>query len=82
MLCIVSQTKGKKMIQSVNVNYQGVFIEVVVDGAGLDTIMPNRTEESSAIEDELFKNVVDNYRSMGLVQALENAGAIVNVKQG
>ena len=70
------------MIQSVNVNYQGAFIEVIVDGAGLDMIIPNRTEETSAISDELFKSVVDNYRSMGLVKALENAGAIVNVKQG
>ena len=68
------------MIQSINAVYQGVDIKVIVDGAGLDMILKNRSEESAAISQELFEAVVDNYRSMGLGAALENAGALINVE--
>jgi hypothetical protein len=73
------------MFTSVNVKYQGVFMEVIVDGAGLDIIEtknPKETFAQDGVGTELFNKIVDDYQSMGLMQALENVGAEVNVKAG
>jgi hypothetical protein len=74
------------MATSINVIYLGLEFEVVVDGAGLDIIAKGKTPLSElqvgGAGSELFLALVDNYSSIGLAQALENAGATINVKVG
>jgi len=74
------------MTTSINVIYTGFEFEVVVDGAGLDIIAKGNTPTSEfklgGAGHELFLAVVDNYHSVGLAKALENAGATLNVKVG
>jgi hypothetical protein len=74
------------MATSINVIYSGLEFEVVVDGAGLDIIAKGKTPFSElavgGAGSELFLALVDNYSSIGLAQALENAGATINVKVG
>jgi hypothetical protein len=74
------------MSKSINVIYTGFEFEVVVDGAGLNIIATGKTPRSvfdiGGAGHELFLAVVDNYPSIGLAQALENAGANINVKAG
>ena len=73
------------MATSINVIYTGFEFEVIVDGAGLDIIAKGETPISELNVDgaghELFMAVVDNYSSMGLESALDNAGAIINAKK-
>ena len=72
--------------KSINVIYTGFEFEVVVDGAGLDIIAKGNTPTSEfevgGAGHELFVAVVDKYSSIGLAQALEDAGAIINAKVG
>ena len=72
------------MATSINVIYTGFEFEVVVDGAGLNIIATGKTPRSAfdvgGAGHELFLAVVDKYAFVGLAEALENAGAIVNAK--
>lgn len=74
------------MTTSINVIYTGFDFEVVVDGAGLDIIATGRTSHNELCEGgaghELFMAIVDEYSSIGLESALENAGAILYTKVG
>jgi hypothetical protein len=74
------------MTTSINAIYTGFEFEVVVDGAGLNIIATGKTPRSEfevgGAGHELFLAVVDNYPFVGLAQALENAGATINVKVG
>lgn len=72
------------MVTSINVIYTGFEFEVLVDGAGLDIVAKGKTPftelQTGGAGHELFVAVVDKYSSIGLAQALENAGATINAK--
>lgn len=67
---------------SFNVTYKGKDYFFYVDGAGLDSIVPDRTTAGiDPNEHELFCKVVDEYRRVGLRTALVQAGATIKEPQ-
>jgi hypothetical protein len=65
---------GRDAINAITVTYKKQSYTFYTDSAGLDYFDKNADQ---SIGHELFCAAVDNYRSMGLVQSLTQAGAVV-----